>query len=294
MKIFNISGGATKVGGLFAKAERIIKEFGYKPDIISGVSSGALLALPIALGKWDETKQLVTNITLEHIFDNSPVSKKGKITFKGLWRLLMGKPSFGTQNNLRKTLSKLITKDDFNNYINGKYPKVFIGVTNFNSGCFELIDVQNLDYEEYLNYTVASTSIPFAVEAVEIDSEFYFDGGILHHTCTTEVIRKYKSKITHCITVFSRPRNVNLSYDLFNQIDITQVAKQYEKISTTYASIVDQIVEKELCTQYKIKNIQVFCPSVLKSLYDVDPVRLKELYTRSYNIEDKKYYIDFI
>ena len=206
----------------------------------------------------------------------------------------MGKPSFGTQNNLRKTLSKLITKDDFNNYINGKYPKVFIGVTNFNSGCFELIDVQNLDYEEYLDYTVASTSIPFAVEAVEIDSEFYFDGGILHHTCTTEIIRKYKSKITHCITVFSRPRNVNLSYDLFNQIDITQVAKQYEKISTTYASIVDQIVEKELCTQYKIKNIQVFCPSVLKSLYDVDPVRLKELYTRSYNIEDKKYYIDFI
>ena len=87
---------------------------------------------------------------------------------------------------------------------------------------------------------------------------------------------------------------MDLSYELFNQIDITQVAKQYENISTAYASIVDQQVEKELCTQYKIKNIQVFCPRVLKSLYDVDPIRLKELYTRSYNIEDKKYYTEFI
>ena len=206
----------------------------------------------------------------------------------------MGKPSLGTQNNLRLTVSKLITEDDFDKYINGKYPKVYIGVTNFNSGEFELINVLDLDYEDYLDYVIASASIPFAVEAVEINGDFYFDGGVLHHTCATEVIRKFKSKITHCITVFSRPRNMDLSYDVFNQIDITQVAKQYENISTAYASLTDQIVEKELCTQYKIKNIQVFCPSVLKSLYDVDPIRLKELYIRSYNIEDKKYYTEFI
>ena len=294
MKVFNISGGATKIGGLFAKSERIIKEFGYKPDIISGISSGALLALPIAMGKWNELKLLIHNIKSDNIFDNSPVNEKGKITLKAIWRLLMGKPSLGTQNNLRKTLSSLITEKDFNEYINGKYPKVFIGVTNFNSGKFELINILDLNYEDYLDYVIASASIPFAVEGVEINGKIYFDGGVLHHTCTTEVIRKYKLKITHCITVFSRPRNMNLSYDLFDQIDITQVAKQYENISTAYASLTDQIVEKELCTQYKIKNIQVFCPRVLKSLYDVDPARLKELYIRSYNIEDKKYYTEFI
>jgi predicted acylesterase/phospholipase RssA len=294
MKIFNISGGATKISGLFAKSERIIKEFGYKPDIISGVSSGALLTLPIAMGKWDELKQLVNTITLEHIFDNPPVNKKGKITLKSIWRILIGKPSFGTQNNLRKTLSSLITEKDFDKYISGKYPKVFIGVTNFNTGGFELINVCDITYEQYLDYTVASASIPFAVEGVEINGDIYFDGGVLHHTCSTEIIRKFKSKITHCITVFSRPRNINLSYELFDQIDITQVAKQYERISTAYTSLTDQVVEKELCTQYKIKNIQVFCPNVLKSLFDVDSERLKELYLRSYNSEDKKYYIDFI
>jgi hypothetical protein len=33
---------------------------------------------------------------------------------------------------------------------------------------------------------------------------------------------------------------------------------------------------------------------VLKSLFDVDPERLKELYLKSYNSEDKKYYTEFI
>lgn len=294
MKIYNLSGGATKIGGLFAKSERIIKEFGYKPDLISGVSSGALLALPIAMGKWDELKALVSNITLEDIFDISPVSKKGKVTLKGLWRLLMGKPSLGTQNNLRKTLSKIITEKDFDKYINGHYPKVFIGVTNFNSGRFELISVFDSTYEQYLDYTIASASIPFAVEGVEIGGEVYFDGGVLHHTCTTELIRRFKNKITHCITIFSRPRNMDLSYELFDQIDVTQVLKQYEYMATAFTSVNDQQVEKELCTQYKIKNIQVFCPNVLKSLYDVDPIRLKELYERSYKTEEKRYYIEFL
>ena len=66
MKIYNLSGGATKIGGLFAKSERIIKEFGYKPDIISGVSSGALLALPIALGKWDELYKIISKLNITH------------------------------------------------------------------------------------------------------------------------------------------------------------------------------------------------------------------------------------
>jgi predicted acylesterase/phospholipase RssA len=294
MKVYNLSGGATKIGALFAKSERIIKEFGYKTDIITGVSSGALLSLPIALGKWEELKNLVLNITPEDIFDNKPVNKKGQITLKGIWRLLLGKPSLGTQNNLYKKLTQLITEEDFFIYKKGNYPKIYVGVVNFNTGGFELIDISKCDYNQYLEYTIASASIPFAVEGVEINGDVYFDGGVLHHTCTNELIRKYKDKITHCITVFSRPKTIDTSYELFSQIDVTQVLKQYEHITTSFTSTNDQKVEKELCKQYKIKNLQVFSPKVLKSLYDTDPNRLKELYIRSYNTEDKKYYIDYI
>ncbi len=294
MKAYNISGGATKIGGLFAKSERIIKEFGYKPDIITGVSSGALLALAIALGKWDELKKLISNFNLDDIFDSKPVNKKGNITLKGVYRAAIGEPSLGTQNNLRYLLSSLITELDFDNYINGNYPKVYVGVVNMNTGLFELVNVSLLNYDQYLDYTIASTSIPIAVEGVEINGDIYFDGGIIHHTCTKALIDKYKSKLTHCITVFSRPKNIDLSYENFNQIDISQVAKAVYDLNIGYISIKDQEIEKALCGQYNIKNIQVFCPKVLESLYDVDPSRLKELYERSYKNEEKIFYRDFI
>jgi predicted acylesterase/phospholipase RssA len=48
MKHLEISGGGTKIAGLFSVCESIIKERGYKPDIISRISGGALLSVPLA------------------------------------------------------------------------------------------------------------------------------------------------------------------------------------------------------------------------------------------------------
>jgi predicted acylesterase/phospholipase RssA len=298
MKLYNISGGATKIGGLFAKSERIIKEFGYKPDVISGVSSGALLALPIALGKWDELKQLTSDFDLDTIFDNKPFNEKGKITAKAIWRVITGKPSFGTQKNLEKALSNLITEEIFQDYIlkasKKELPKVFVGVTNFNTGKFELVDITKVSYSNYIKYVIASTSIPLAVEAVEIKNNYYYDGGVLHHTCTSAIINKYGSEISHCITVFSRPEEPDLSYKNFNQIDISQVFKATQDLQIANISISDQRIEKLLCEQYNIVNKQVFCPKVLTSMYDVDKVRLQKLYYKSYMTENYINYIDFI
>jgi len=298
MKLYNLSGGATKIGGLYAKSQRIIQEFGYKPDIISGVSSGALLTLPIALNKWKELDTLINDFDLDTIFDNKPFNEKGKITLKAIWRTITGKPSFGTQNNLRKTLSSVITETDFQDYIvkvgNKEVPVVYIGVTNFNTGKFELIDVTKITYTQYLDYVIASTSIPLAVEAVKIGENYYYDGGVLHHTCTNALINNFGNKITHCITVFSRPEGYDLSYKNFNQIDIGQVLKATQDLQIANISISDQRIEKLLCEQYGIKNKQVFCPKVLTSMYDVDKSRLQQLYYKSYLHEKYISYTDFI
>tara|TARA_R110002124_G_scaffold283449_2_gene459493 strand:- start:12221 stop:12427 length:207 start_codon:yes stop_codon:yes gene_type:complete len=48
MKVLNFSGGAFKASGHVGASEVLIKN-GYKPDIITGVSLGAVLAVPIAL-----------------------------------------------------------------------------------------------------------------------------------------------------------------------------------------------------------------------------------------------------
>ncbi|NNE78026.1 MAG: patatin-like phospholipase family protein, partial [Pricia sp.] len=63
MRHLGISGGGTKIAGLFGVAESIIYDRGYMPEVISGISAGAILALPLALGKREEIKTQVLNIT---------------------------------------------------------------------------------------------------------------------------------------------------------------------------------------------------------------------------------------
>lgn len=296
MKVLSISGGATKISGLYGKVETLVREFGYKPDIITGVSSGAILSVPVALGMWDKLKPIVLDFTTDDIFDIPPF-KGESFSFKGLLRVLLGKPSFGRQLKLRETLKNVVTEKDFVRFKMGvalkEIPEVFIGVTNFNTGQFIPIRVSTLSYKEYLDYTLASASIPLAVEAVKINGNYYYDGGVLHHTCASRIIDYYKERITHCITVYSRPEVPDKSYPNFNQIDASQVFKALTDLQTIQISLSDQHVEKLLCEKYNIRLKQAFCPKVLTSLYDTDPKRLRELYnlSREENIED---YLDFI
>jgi len=44
-----------------------------------GIAAGAILALPLALGKRDAIRQQVLNISLDDFFEVSPIKKNGKI-----------------------------------------------------------------------------------------------------------------------------------------------------------------------------------------------------------------------
>jgi len=111
MKHLGISGGGTKIAGLFGAAETIIYEKGYQPDIISGVSAGAILSLPLALGKREEIKNLVLNLKLNTFFSRVPIKENGSLkTFNALRTLVAKKIGFGEQLNLEKQLSKVVPR----------------------------------------------------------------------------------------------------------------------------------------------------------------------------------------
>ena len=48
-KILNLSGAGTKISGLAGACDYIFNVCGYRPTDISGISSGGILAIPIAL-----------------------------------------------------------------------------------------------------------------------------------------------------------------------------------------------------------------------------------------------------
>ncbi len=295
--VLNISGGATKIAGLLGKSEKIIKIFGYKPHIITGVSAGALLSLPIALNKWDKLKELVLNMEPNMIFNVKPVNDKGKMRINSGLRAITGKPSFGEQRNLKKIIKEMVSCKEFNDWKEDPNSiLIYIGVTNFNTSKFELINLKNCTYNEYVNYTYASTSIPLFVEPVPIirngKVQMLYDGGVRHHTCFNKLTKVLGPQIKRNITIYSRPDEVDMQNDNFDAIDMLQVLERTTDITTINTSEYDEDYEKIYCQLHNIKLKQYFCPKVLNSIYDMDKGRINELYLRSFNEEeyDKTFY----
>ena len=71
MRILNIAGGGTKIGGMLGVAESLINIKKIQFDVISGISSGAILSVPIALGKFEAVRNLVLDYSMKDFFSSS-------------------------------------------------------------------------------------------------------------------------------------------------------------------------------------------------------------------------------
>lgn len=285
MKVLNLSGGGTKIGAIFGAAETVILNKGYKPDIVSGISAGAILTVPIALGKFDELREIVTNFDLKTFFSNPPVNKKGKITFRALLNIFR-KTYLGRQDNLLKRLSELVTEENFQDYKKGSYPICIIGTVDLATGKKFVYNCKELLYEEYLKLVLASASIPVFTPYVSFrlpytnyhpNELFLVDGGVRNHILSNEVILNYP-KINTCISIYSRAKDYRINKD-YSPKNILDVLNRTIDIMNIQISKADEKLEKELCKNLQINLYQIFIPSVMKSVYDTDKVRLARSYT---------------
>ncbi len=284
MKHLGISGGSTKIAGLTGAALEVIKTYKYNPDVISGISAGSILALPIVLGKWDMLEKAVKHLSLHDFFDVPPVNSKGKFTLHAIWRLITGKSSLGRQRNLIKRLKEFVSEVEYSQYQHSEnMPIIYIGTIDFKSGSryyFNLKDIKNT-YEMYLKIVLASASIPIFIEEVtmNVDGEqvHLFDGGVRDHIGTPWVLQHVQG-ITESVSIYSRPEDYKIgSWEPGN---VLNVLNRYVDIVNVETSKSDEMLEDLLCETKKIKQTKIFLPTVLTSLYDTDLTRLGILFNR--------------
>lgn len=280
-RILNLSGAATKIAGLAGAVDYIYNMAGYRPTDITGISSGALLALPIALRKWDGLRNLTQTFTLDDIFDSKPINEENKITFKAKLRAIFGKSSFGTQNNLYKTLKKLITEEDFKRYKEGDFPNVWVSSVDFKTGSRYITNIKDkkVSYGDYLLLVTASASIPLAVEAVKYKDMILYDGAVRNHILSAWAIENIPN-VKESISVFSRPQNYSSILDReWNDKNMIKVFERFSDITIIEISKRDEKEEQLLITNSNgIKNRQIFIPYIVKEMYDTDPDKLRKLY----------------
>lgn len=273
-----MSGGSTKIAGIFGAAEMAVEK-GFKPDIISGISAGSILALPLAMGKIHEIKEEVLNFNLDTIFDRKPVNKKGKLTLGAIFRALTGKPYLGSMGNLVKTIKKVITKEEFYDFINDQdNPLVFMGVINYKDGSRYYHLVNNSTYDRYLKMMLASASIPVFTPAVKMDNNFYYDGGIRDH-CPSSWIMKTVPGIKNNVSIFSRPKDYHMKDLEWKPEGIVNVLQRTIDIMNIEISKNDELLENVYAEELGLtSHKQIFLPSLMDSLYDTKKENILKSY----------------
>jgi len=288
-KHLGISGGSTKISGLAGACEVLILEKGYKPNIISAISAGAILALPIALGKWKETIEAATNFNLDTIFSVKPVNEEGEVTLAGIKRLLTGKESLGEQYNLVRLLREIITPEDYENYLkHDKYPAVYIGVVDFKNITRKFFNLKELSYVDYFKITLASTSMPTFTTHVAYNDMLLYDGGVTNHIGTPWVLENIKG-IAETVSIYSRSENYDLIDTDWKPSNILSIVQRYIYVNTVGVSKANEQVEDLLCEKLNIKQTKIFLPIRIENMYDVDRNRILNMYNIG-KLAVEKYY----
>lgn len=235
----SLPGGATKGAGIAGAAVAILDE-GYRPNLITGISFGAVACVPLALGMHSELLIESRNIRLRDFFTLPPTTKGGSINPIAALRALSGffvnwalPPhkkiiSFGKQD-IRPILSKFVTPKAFDKYQSSDLPDCYVMAAHYTDKkayTWNLKD-RRISYNEYLSIVRASSMIPVATQGIWLpksllskaidqkqatqkgDSALFFDGGLIHHNLGA-YITKQVSGIKHLISIHSRPKNFEI------------------------------------------------------------------------------------
>ena len=149
-----LSGGGVR-GFAHAGILKALGEAGVHPDVISGVSAGAIVGALYADGHSpDEMLELFSREKSFFRFAKLSVPRKGLFRTDGL------------KDNLAGSLS-------VKNFEDLKIP-LYVAATNLASGTVEYFNTGKI-----LDKVLASASIPVIFEPVEIDGKLYVDGGVM-------------------------------------------------------------------------------------------------------------------
>ena len=183
-KALVISGGGSKGAFAGGVAEYLLKEKKNTYDIFLGTSTGSLMVSHLALGEVDALKTIYTGVNQRSIFNINPfrITNKNGVTIVNirhsatLLSFLKGSKTFGESKNLRKLITKKITRDIYDTILKEK-KEVVVTISNFTANRIEYKSIQEHSYEDFCDWIWGSCNyIPF-MSLLEKNGHQYGDGG---------------------------------------------------------------------------------------------------------------------
>lgn len=205
MKYGAALGGGGGAGGYQAGVIYRLTQNGWKPDIISCISVGALNGIMLAIGRIQQMKEIWYNLEASMVRERSTVWKYAKKF--GLFKLGFGDPPLGYWSN--EPLKKLIRHEIMDMTTQAEY---YSGAVDIQRGEFinfyipkgTTFTEENID--RYVDMIVASTAIPLIFTPVTIGDKLLIDGGVVTNTPIKPVSKLLKGDGEKHITIISTKR----------------------------------------------------------------------------------------
>ena len=183
-KALVISGGGSKGAFAGGVAEYLLKEKKNTYDIFLGTSTGSLMVSHLALGEIDALKTIYTGVNQRSIFNINPfrITNKNGVTIINirhsatLLSFLKGSKTFGESKNLRKLITKKITKDIYDTILKEK-KEVVVTISNFTANRIEYKSIQEHSYEDFCDWIWGSCNYITFMSLLEKNGYQYGDGG---------------------------------------------------------------------------------------------------------------------
>ncbi len=151
---------------------------------VVGTSTGSLMAPLIVLDQFEKLKSAYTGVTQKDIFNVNPFRPDGELRpLLAIWRLILGKKTFGETQNLKKLIEQFLTPEDYALII-GAHPGAQFMVTalNYKNGQVHYqASSPEVSWEEMVNWIWASANEPIFmsfVDAPYLAGGAYVDGGV--------------------------------------------------------------------------------------------------------------------
>jgi predicted patatin/cPLA2 family phospholipase len=202
MRALVISGGGSKGAFAGGVAQYLMEVKKKEYDMFVGTSTGSLLIPFLANDQIQRIYDIYTGVNQRKIFSNSPFivkKKKGReyVTINHLnviWQLIKGKRTFGESKNLRKTIRKNFSPQDFE-AIHYKAKDVIVTVSNLSKNRVEYKSINDFSYEDFCDWIwISCNYIPF-MSLVTKNGYEYADGGFGAVVPIREAIRRGATEV---------------------------------------------------------------------------------------------------
>lgn len=243
-----------------------------------GTSTGSLLITLVALEDFQKLKKAYTSVNTNNIFSVNPFNKKGKINiWNAIWRLIRRKTSLGEAKKLKKKIKSMFSVREYNKLIENGI-KLCCNVTNYKNGKIVYIYNHDYDYCDYVDYTLASSSVPIAFKPLKTDKGIFLDGGVMENIPIQKAIEDGADEID--IIIHSPENYTDSGWRPDNMLDVASRTLELMQRQTAKSDV----VIAKLMAQKDIRLNFYYTPRVLtKNVLDFDPVIMSAWWEEGYN-----------